>query len=79
MADFNEEYSDYVDEFGLVGPLPASDGQRTVPDEGFFTGPEVGDPLPGFKLRTATGAKMNLHADRNGSKAAVVFYRSAVW
>ena len=34
------------DEFEPVGPLPASDGR--VPAEGFFSGPEVGEPLPGM-------------------------------
>jgi hypothetical protein len=69
----------YRDEFGFVGPLPTTDGQRQTPEEGFFTGPAVGAPLPGFALRSATGRKIDLHADRAGSKAAVVFYRSAVW
>jgi len=69
----------YRDEFGVSGPLPATDGQRMVPDEGFFTGPEVGERLPGFSLRSASGEKIDIHADRGDSKAAVVFFRSAVW
>ena len=73
------DYDEYRDEFGLTGPLPATDGQRRVPAEGFFTGPEVGSPLPGFTLRTAAGGMMDLHADRGNAKAAVVFFRSAVW
>jgi hypothetical protein len=75
----DDPFSDYRDEFGQVGPLPSSDGQRQIPDEGFFSGPEVGVELPGFTLRSASGEKINLHADRNGFKAAVVFFRSAVW
>ncbi len=71
--------SEYRDEFGQVGPLPAGDGQRIAPGEGFFTGPDVGRPLPGFILRSASGQKIDLHADRGDSKAAVVFFRSAVW
>ena len=82
-ADPYHEYPDYRDEFGLVGPLPASDGQRRVPDEGFFSGPEIGDPLPGFTLRSASGTRagrtIDLHEDRGDSVAAVVFFRSAVW
>ncbi len=35
-------FSEYRDEFGQVGPLPATDGQRMAPGEGFFTGPDVG-------------------------------------
>ena len=69
----------YRDEFGQVGPLPASDGQRRVPEAGFFSGPEICYPLPGFTLRSASGQRLDLHADRGDSKAAVVFFRSAVW
>jgi hypothetical protein len=69
----------YRDEFGQVGPLPASDGQRMAPDDGFFSGPEIGQPLPGFQLRSASGRTIDLHADRGGSRACVVFFRSAVW
>lgn len=75
----SDSFASYRDEFGQLGPLPASDGQRSVPKEGFFTGPEVGDPLPGFRLRSASGRRLDLHADRGDSKAAVVFFRSAVW
>ena len=72
-------HPEYRDEFGQVGPLPSSDGQRSAPEEGFFSGPEVGEKLPGFTLRSALSGKVDLHADRGGSKAAVVFFRSAVW
>ena len=73
------EFPEYRDEFGGIGPLPASDGQRIPPEEGFFTGPEVGSPFPGFTLRSSTGGTMDLHADRGQAKAAIVFFRSAVW
>ena len=75
----NDDFAEYRDEFGGTGPLPASDGQRIPPEEGFFTGPEVGSPFPEFTLRSSLGTKINLHADRGSAKAAVVFYRSAVW
>ena len=78
-TDLFDAYPEYLDEFGQVGPLPASDGQRQIPDQGFFTGPEVGEPLPGFSLRSASGTRIDLHADRGHTKAAVVFFRSAVW
>ena len=78
MAADGPQY-EYRDEFGMVGPLPISDGQRRVPEEGFFSGPEVGEKLPGFRLRSAAGPIIDLHADRSGAKAAVVFFRSAVW
>ncbi len=69
----------YRDEWGLTGPAAITDGQRMSPEEGFFTGPEIGARLPGFRLRSAAGPMLDLHADRGDSKAAVVFYRSAVW
>jgi hypothetical protein len=72
-------FPEYRDEFGQTAPLPNTDGQRRPPEEGFFSGPDVGEALPGFTLRSAAGAKVDLHADRGGSKAAVVFFRSAVW
>ena len=37
-ADPLEEYPDYRDELGQLAPLPASDGQRRIPEEGFYTG-----------------------------------------
>jgi len=69
----------YRDDFGLVAPVPAHHGQRRIPDEGFFTGPEVGERLPDFALLDATGQRLDFHVDRGGAKAAVVFFRSAVW
>ncbi len=69
----------YRDEFGLVAPVPAHHGQRRIPDEGFFTGPDVGERLPDFALRDASGKMIDFHVDRDGAKAAVVFFRSAVW
>jgi hypothetical protein len=74
-----DPYADYRDAYGQMGPLPATDGQRMIPDEGFFTGPEVGQPLPAFTLRSASGEMIDLHAHRGSNKAAVVFFRSAVW
>ena len=72
-------HPDYIDEFGMVGPLPASDGQRQPLPEGAPTGPEVGERLPDFTLPSANGRTVSFHEDRGDSKAAVVFYRSAVW
>ena len=69
----------YRDEMGTVGPLPADDGQRRMPEEGFFTGPEVGQRLPDIRLVAADGRTIDVHKERAGAKAAVVFFRSAVW
>ncbi len=69
----------YVDEFGLVGPLPARDGQRQPMPEGAPTGPGIGTRLPDIVLPAATGGTIDLHRDRGADRAAVVFFRSAVW
>ena len=69
----------YLDQFGMVGPLPVSDGQRQPLDDESSTGPNVGERLPDFVLDSASGRRVSFHEDRGRSKAAVVFYRSAVW
>jgi hypothetical protein len=74
-----EQFPEYLDEFGMMAPLPADDGQRTIAPEGFYAGPKQGERLPDFALASTTGGKLALHADRGDSKAAVVFFRSAVW
>ena len=80
MTMMNADKSDpYVDEFGLAAPIPASHGQRRSPADGFSTGPAVGERMPSFALRSASGTTVDFHADRGDAKAAVVFYRSAVW
>lgn len=74
-----DTHPDWVDEYGLVGPLPASDGQRQHLADDDPTGPEIGTLLPDFVLPSASGRKVSFHEDRAGHKAAVVFFRSAVW
>lgn len=69
----------YSDEFGLVGPLPATDGQRQPLGVDDLTGPAVGERLPDFTLVSSRGRSVSFHEDRGEMKAAVVFYRSAVW
>lgn len=69
----------YEDEFGFIAPLPMTSGQRKIQAEGFATGPGVGERLPDFELLAHTGELISLHAHRGGAKAAVVFFRSAVW
>ncbi len=70
---------EYTDEFGITGPLPVTAGVRAIPDEGFPSGPEVGERLPDIVLQSSTGGRLDVHHDRHGSKACVVFFRSAVW
>ena len=70
---------EYEDEYGFIGPLPMTSGQRKIAPEDFPTGPAIGERLPDFELLDHTGRSVRLHEDRGASKAAVVFFRSAVW
>jgi hypothetical protein len=67
------------DEFGFDAPAPLGHPGRLGLEAGHPTGPEVGERLPAFRLPDAYGREIDFHADRAGSKAALVFYRSAVW
>lgn len=69
----------YRDEFGMVGPLPITDGQRQPLSAGEPTGPAVGERLPDFRLKSGLGRTVSFHEDRGRRKAAVVFFRSVVW
>ena len=77
MSD--ESLQRYTDEFGQTAPLPADHGQRVPPPEDFSFGPAEGERFPDFTLKNASGSRVNLHQDREGAKAAVLFFRSAVW
>ncbi len=80
MTEKLDGYLDgYKDRFGMVGPLPVTDGQRQPLDDEADTGPAVGQLLPDFDLPSAHGETVSFHRDRGDSKAAVVFFRSAVW
>ena len=70
---------EYEDGYGFVAPLPMTSGQRKIAPEGFPTGPAVDERLPDFELTDHSGRRLHLHEDRGASKAAVVFFRSAVW
>ncbi len=69
----------WEDADGYVMPLPAATGPRRIPLGDFPTGPEVGAKLPGVVAVDQHGRKVDLHADRGGRPAVLVFYRSAVW
>ena len=73
------DYSEYTDEFGQTAPLPANHGQRMPPPVDFQFGPGEGEVFPDFTLKDASGKRVNLHQDRESAKAAVLFFRSAVW
>lgn len=64
---------------GFDAPAPVGHPARAGLPEDHTTGPQVGEQLPDFMLPDATGNTINFHADRGSAKAALVFYRSAVW
>jgi peroxiredoxin len=52
----------------------------TLPPRDFTTiGPKIGERFPDVRLSDQTGALVDLHQQRAGRRALVVFYRSAEW
>jgi hypothetical protein len=67
------------DELGFDAPAPLGHPVRASLPTDAPTGPAIGDRLPNFSLPDAFGRVVNFHEDHGESKAALVFYRSAVW
>ena len=67
------------DHHGFDAPAPLDHPARAGLPDHHATGPEVGTQLPNFTLPDASGNAIDFHQHRNGRKAVVVFYRSAVW
>ena len=67
------------DETGFDAPAPLGHPGRAGMPEGHPTGPAIGEILPDFELPDANGRPVRFHEHRAGAKAALVFYRSAVW
>ena len=67
------------DELGFDAPVAVGHPARASMPGNSSTGPEVGDQLPDFELPDAFGETVRFHQHRAGRKAALVFYRSAVW
>ncbi len=67
------------DALGFDAPAPIGHPGRSGLPAGRTTGPEIGEPLPGLRLPDRDGRIVDLHADRGGAPAVVVFFRSAVW
>jgi len=68
-----------TDALGFEAPAPLGHPGRAGLPVGASTGPEIGERLPDFSLPDASGKMIHFHEDRGSAKAAVVFYRSAVW
>ncbi|MGA2195258.1 MAG: hypothetical protein ABSH40_08305 [Bryobacteraceae bacterium] len=60
--------------FASVLWLCAAAAAATVP-----TGPNVGEPVPDFRLQDQNGAAQTLHSILGPKGALLVFYRSADW
>ena len=69
----------FTDEYGFTGPLPTTSSQRMVPTGDFRPGLSIGEPAPDFELPNLRGEIVSFHADRNGARTALLFYRSVVW
>ena len=67
------------DHLGFDAPAPVGLPARASLPEGASTGPQIGERLPDFQLVDQRGRSVDFHADRAGARAAVVFFRSAVW
>lgn len=69
----------FTDEYGFTGPLPLTSTQRMIPSGAFHPGLSIGEAAPDFELPNHHGETISFHADRNGARAALLFYRSVVW
>lgn len=69
----------FTDEYGFIGPLPVTSRQRIAPSGEFHPGLSIGEAAPDFELPNHRGEAITFHADRDGARAALLFYRSAVW
>lgn len=69
----------YEDAEGFNMPLAPDSANRRIPLGDFPTGPEIGSRLPDIVATDQSGRQVDVHADRAGQPAVVVFHRSAVW
>ena len=69
----------FEDADGYVMPVAPGSGPRRIPLGDFPTGPEIGTRLPEVVAVDQHGRTVDLHADRGGQPAVLVFSRSAVW
>jgi len=63
----------------MTNSLPNAGDPVVAPGEAFSPGPPVGSVLPDIVLPDQGGRVVDLHADRAGRRALVLFHRSADW
>ena len=68
-----------TDEYGFEAPAALGHPGRLGLAPGQTVGLEIGERLPDFELPDQHGGRIHFHEDRGNAKAAVLFFRSAVW
>lgn len=63
----------------MTDSLPNAGDPEVAPGESFSPGPLVGSVIPDIVLPDQNGRVVDLHADRAGRRALVLFHRSADW
>lgn len=72
-------WDDHVDSYGVSAPTKVGGGgRRNAPDDVTF-GIGIGESGPPISLPSSSGGVVDVHRDRDGSKACVVFIRSVVF
>ncbi|MEL7206899.1 MAG: hypothetical protein AAGK32_01465 [Actinomycetota bacterium] len=69
----------FEDAEGFNMPQAPGTASRRIPRGEFPTGPAIGERLPDIVAADSSGRTVDVHADRAGQPAVVIFYRSAVW
>ena len=69
----------FEDADGFIMPPAPDTGPRRIPLGDYPTGPEIGTRLPDVVALDHDGRSVDLHQDRGGRPAVLVFTRSAVW
>ena len=59
--------------------MTTSQAASTDPARLFASGPDVGEPLPGFTLPDQHGNAVDVHEARQRGRAFVVFVRGTSW
>lgn len=69
----------WIDRQGFIGPVQPGTGPRRDPVGYSPSGPDVGEHLPDVRAADSTGRPIDVHAERDGKAAVMLFTRSVVW